>query len=332
MKAVYINKHGSPEVLTLVDIDEPTITSPTEVKVRLKAAGINPVDTKLRAGAYPINQFPMILGCDGAGVVEEVGNEVTRFTIGDEVYFFHGGGIADIQGNYAEYKVLEEHFIAHKPKSLDFVHAAAAPLVLLTAWESLFDRADVKQDQTVFINAGAGGVGHIAIQLAKSVGAKVCTTVSSDKKAAFVKELGADHIINYKQQDVVEVVMQWTNDEGVDMAMDNVGGKNIQETFPLVKYSGDMVTLLLPDNTVDWSIARFRNIRFSMEVMLSPLLFGLLEAQKHQTWILEQCANLFDEGKLKIHVSDILPLEKAAEAHCMVESGHTTGKLVLELT
>ena len=123
--------------------------------------------------------------------------------------------------------------------------------------------------------------------------------------------------------------MDWTQGQGVDMAMDNVGGKAIQETFPLVKHYGDMVTLLLPDNTVDWSVARFRNIRFSMEIMLSPLIFALVDAQKHQTWILEQCAKLFDEGKLKIHVSDTLPLKEASKAHCMIESGHTTGKIVL---
>lgn len=330
MKAIQFNEHGSPDVLKLVEIDEPIINSPTEIKVKLKAAGINPVDTKIRSGAYPLTQFPFIPGCDGAGIVEEVGKNVSRFKKGDEVYFFHGG-VGGITGNYAEYKVLEEHFVTYKPESLDFVQAAAAPLVLLTAWETLFDRADVKKDNTVFINAGAGGVGHIAIQLAKSVGAKVCTTISSDEKAAFVKKLGADHIINYKEQNVAEAVMQWSDNAGVDMAMDNVGGSEIQKTFPLVKHYGDMVTLLLPDNTVDWSAARFRNIRFSMEVMLSPLLFGLIEAQKHQAWILKQCAKLFDDKKLDVYVSETLSLDNAIKAHELIESKHTTGKIVLTI-
>ena len=330
MKAIQLSKHGGPELLTIAEVDEPKINEPTEVKVKLKAAGVNPVDTKLRSGTYPINNFPAILGCDGAGIVEETGSKVTRFKQGDKVYFFHGG-VGDIQGNYAEYKVLDERFVARKPESLDFTQAAAAPLVLLTAWESLFDRAYVDKDQTVFINAGAGGVGHVAIQLAKYVGAQVCTTVSNNEKADFVKGLGADHVINYKEQNVVQAVLDWTNGKGVDMALDNVGGESIQEIFSLIRHYGDMVTLLQPDNNVDWSIARFHNIRFSMEIMLSPLLFGLTEAQKHQTDILEQCAELFDQKKLNIHVSETMPLKDAAKAHEQIESGHTAGKIILEI-
>jgi NADPH2:quinone reductase len=321
---------GGPEVLQLQEIDKPVITSPTEVLVKLKAAGINPVDSKLRRGLYPVDHLPAVLGCDGAGVVDEVGQEVTRFNPDDEVYFFHGG-VGSIQGNYAEYIVLDERFVARKPASLDFIHAAAAPLVLLTAWESLHDRARIQDGYTVLIHAGAGGVGHVAIQLAKQARALVCTTIGSDKKAAFVHDLGADMSINYKQQDFVAAVMDWTGGRGVDIAMDNIGGDIIEATFPAVSHYGDMVTLLQPDASVDWTVARQRNLRFSMEIMLSPLLFNLEEAQKHQTWILEQCATLFDEQKLTIHVSQVLPLEKAAEAHTLIEKGSTTGKLVLSI-
>ena len=269
-----------------------------------------------------------MLGCDGAGIVTEVGASVSRFKPGDEVYFFYGGIGAD-QGNYAEQKILDERFVAHKPKSIDFVQAAAAPLVLLTAWESLFDRAHLQKDQTVFINAGAGGVGHVAIQLAKHVGAKVCTTISSEEKAKFVQSLGTDHIINYKEQDVLESILQWTDGQGVDVGMDNVGGAEIQSMFPMIKHYGEMVTLLMPDNDIDWSEARFRNIRFSMEIMLSPLLFNLVDAQLHQTWILEQCAELFDAEKLNIKVNQTMSLEQVTEAHHLIESGHTAGKIVL---
>ncbi len=330
MKAIQIPKHGEPELFEIVEVDEPVIENPTEIKVRLKAASINPIDTKVRSGLVPINVFPAILGCDGAGTVEACGSDVTRFKQGDEVYFFHGG-VGDIPGNYSEYKVLDERFVALKPKSVDFIQAASAPLVLLTAWEALFDRCHLEKDQTVFINAGAGGVGHVAIQLAKHAGAKVCTTISNNEKALFVKELGADFIINYKKQDIVEAIMQWTDNKGVDVAMDNVGGATIQETFPAIRHYGEIVSLLQPDNTVDWSVARFRNIRFSMEVMLSPLLFDLKEAQIHQTEILEQCAKLIDDGKLSIHVSQVMPLEEAAKAHRQIEDGHTTGKIVLDI-
>jgi NADPH:quinone reductase len=330
VKAIQLSEHGKPEQLELVEIKDPEIKKPTDIKVRLKAAGINPVDTKLRAGAYPIITFPAILGCDGAGFVEACGSDVTRFKEGDEVYFF-SGGIASVQGNYAEYKVLNERFAAHKPKSIDFSQAAAAPLVLLTAWESLFDRARLEKGQTIFINAGAGGVGHVAIQLAKHIGAKVCTTISDNKKASFVEELGADLIINYKKQNVTESILQWTNNQGVDVFLDNLGGSSIQDTLTAVKYYGDIVTLLQPDDSIDWSIARFRNLRLSFEVMLSPLLFDLKEAQNHQTWILEQCARLIDDKKLKIHVSETLPLEDAAKAHRQIEDGHTVGKIVLKI-
>ncbi len=330
MKAIQLSEHGEPELLKVAEIKDPEIKRSTEVKVKLKAAGINPVDTKLRSGDYPIVTFPAVLGCDGSGIVEACGEDVTRVKEGDEVYFFHGG-LASLQGNYAEHKVLDEHFVALKAKSQSFIEAAAAPLVLLTAWEALFERAHLAKGQKVFINAGAGGVGHVAIQLAKYIGAKVCTTVSNKEKADFVKDLGADLIINYKEEDVEQVIMEWTDGKGVDVALDNLGGAEIPKIFPFVRHYGELVTLLLPENNIDWSVARFRNIRFSFEVMLTPLLFDLKEAQKFQTEILEQCAKLLDDGKLKIHVSEVLPLEEAAGAHQLIEEGHTIGKIVLEI-
>lgn len=330
MKAILMTDTGGPEVLKWGETETPSVTHPTDVRVRLKAAGVNPVDTKFRRGAYPIENKPVILGCDGAGVIDETGDEVSRFSPGDEVWFFHGG-TGNIPGNYAEYIVLNERFIAPKPSSIDFVHAAAAPLVLLTAWESLFDRANLTRGKTVLVHAGAGGVGHVAIQLAKVAGARICTTISSPEKAEFVKQLGADLAINYRENDFVEAVMDWTDQQGVDVVMDNVGGDMIQASFPAAKIYGDLVTLLQPDSSTDWTVARQRNLRISMEVMLTPLLFDLVEAQKHQTWILEQCASLIDAGKLKIHVSYTLPLAEAVEAHHMIESGGTTGKMVLKI-
>jgi len=330
MRAVLINKTGGTDVLELQEISIPAINQPTDVLVKLKAAGVNPVDAKFRRGMYPINQFPAILGCDGAGVVEKTGKGVSRFKPGDEVFFFHGG-IGTGPGNYAEYIVLDECFIAKKPKSIDFIHAAALPLIFITAWETLHDRAHIQSGQTVLIHAGAGGVGHIAIQIAKQAGAKVCTTISSNEKAEFVKKLGADYVINYKQQNFVDAVMQWTDGKGVDIAMDNVGGEIIQATFPAIRYYGDMITLLQPGADIDWTIARQRNLRFSFEIMLSPLLFNLKDAQRHQTWILEESAKLLDKGQLNIHISHILPLDKVVEAHKLIETGSITGKIVLTI-
>ncbi len=330
MKAVIINKTGGPEVLQLQEVDNPGISNPTDVLVNLKAAGINPIDTKLRRGLYPMNHLPAILGCDGAGIVESVGPGVSRFKAGDEVFFFYGG-LDNIAGNYAEKIVVDERFIIKKPEAMDFIHAAAAPLVSLTAWEALYDRAGIESGQTVLIHAGAGGVGHVAIQLARLAGARVCTTISSEEKEKFVRQLGAEHTINYRKADVVQEVMDWTEGKGVDIVMDNVGGAVTQQSFSAVKTYGDIVTLLLPDAKTDWTIARQRNLRFSFEVMLTPLIAGLVDAQRHQTWILEQCAALMQEGKLTVHVGAMLPLSEAAQAHALIEQGSTTGKIVLEI-
>lgn len=328
MKAILVNQTGKPTVMQTGTIDTPELQTDTQVRVRLKAAGINPVDTKLRAGLYPYSELPAIPGCDGAGIIDRAGAKVRHLAEGDEVYFFHGG-LGGKTGNYAEYIVLDERFVARKPASIDFQQAAAAPLVLLTAWEALYDRARLTKGNTVLIHAGAGGVGHVAIQLAKHSGARVCTTISSEEKAKFVQELGADHVINYRTQDFVEEVLNWTEGKGVDIAMDNVGGQLVETTFPAVKPYGDIVTLLQPAGDTDWSLARQRNLRLGFEVMLSPLVLGLEDAQRHQTDILNRCAELFEGQKLKIHVSKTLPLEDAVTAHELIETGSTTGKIVL---
>ncbi len=330
MHSILMTKIGSPEVLKYQEIETPEIKSNSELLISIQAAGINPIDTKLRQGFYPLDNLPVVLGCDGSGIVDAVGSEVSKFDVGDEVYFFHGG-IGAIQGNYAEFTTIEERFLARKPENLNFTEAAAAPLALITAWETLHDRAHIKAGQTVFINAGAGGVGHLAIQLAKIAGANVYTTASSDEKADFVRSQGADRVINYKEQDFVEAIMDWTDNKGVDVVMDNVGGEWIEKSFSAIAHYGHFVTLLQPDKGTDWTVARQRNIGIHLEIMLSPLLFDLQDAQKHQTFILEECARYFDEGKLKIHISKSIPLAQAATAHTDIETGTTTGKIVLTM-
>lgn len=329
MKAIVMTAPGGSDVLKPAEVPQPKINDETELLVRLMAAGVNPVDTKLRAkGTYYPARLPAILGCDGAGVVEAVGADVTRFKIGDEVYFCNGG-IGGAPGNYAEYTVVDERFCARKPRSLSFVEAAAAPLALITAWESLHDRAALKPDQHVLIHAGAGGVGHVAVQLAKIAGAQVCTTVGSLDKADFVSALGADAPILYKKTDFVWAVQEWTKGDGVDVALDAVGGDTLGATFRAMRIYGDLVTLLQPGPGVDWKEARVRNLRISYELMLSPMYYGLRGAQEHQARILEECARLFDEGRLRIHLAHTFPLQDAAEAHRLIEQGSTTGKIAL---
>ena len=333
MKAILMTAVGDPHVLQLADVQEPTLQSPTEMLVRLKAAGINPIDTKLRSrGTFQPDRLPSILGCDGAGIVEAIGAEVSKFKVGDEVYFCNGG-LGFHQGNYAELTTIDEKFAAHKPKSLSFEEAAAAPLVLLTAWEALYDRGNLQSNSSanVLIHAGAGGVGHVAIQLAKLRGANVCTTISSEAKARFVRDLGADLAIAYKQTDFVEAALNWTKGDGVDLAFDTVGGKLIEQTFPAVKIYGDIVTILESPVDIVWKVARTRNLRFSFELMLTPMLLGNTVLQIKQAKILSECAALFDSGKLKIHVGEVFQLADAAKAHQLLETGSMTGKIVLKI-
>lgn len=331
MKAVVMTLSGAPEVLQVQQVADPVIENDREILVRLKAAGVNPIDTKLRTrGTFFPEQKPAILGCDGAGIVAEVGKNVENFQVGDEVYFCHSG-IGATPGNYAELTVVDERFVAKKPTSLTFVEAAAAPLVLITAWESLYDRGKLEAGRKVLIHGGAGGVGHVAIQLAKLQGTEVATTISSEEKADFVKSLGADLAI-FKSTDFVQALLDWTNGEGVDLAFDTVGGKVFYDTIPAVKVYGDIVTILEPDvNLGNLKVARQRNLRIGLELMLTPMMKGLMEAQVDQANILQQCGRLFDQGKLKVHVNKTFALDDAIEAHRMLEAGSMVGKIVLTI-
>lgn len=329
MKAAVMTAQGGPEVLQLLEVDEPLITRPSQIKVRLKAAGVNPVSAKtcgrgLFFGAQP----PAILGCDGAGEVVEIGADVRRFEVGDSVWFCHGG-LGREPGNYAEYTVLEEDEAEFKPAKADWHEAAAAPLVLITVWEALFDRGRLQEGQTVLIHAGAGGVGHVAIQLAKIRGATVITTVSNDEKAALVKELGADHVINYHDEDLVTAVNAITDGRGVDLALDTVGPEVIAQTIPAVAHYGTLVTLL-DASGVDLGEARMRNLSIAFTLMLTPMIRELPEARAHHGEILRLCGEWINEGRLKVLVSRSFPLAEAAEAHRLIAEGHVTGKLVLQ--
>jgi NADPH2:quinone reductase len=274
--------------------------------------------------------LPAILGCDGAGVVVETGDKVTRFMPGDDVWFCNGG-LGGAQGNYAEYTVLDEKEAEMKPRLLSYEEAAALPLVAITAWEALFDRAGLKARQTALIHAGAGGVGHVAIQLAKSAGARVATTVSSEEKAKFVKRLGADKIILYKDADFVDEVMSWTDGEGVDVVLESVSPEIFQRSLSAAKVYGHVNTLLDPGTDISWKEARNRNLSISFTLMLTPMLMDLPEAHRRQGKILHRCAKLVTDFKLKPSVSDVLPLRDAAVAHRMIEEGHTQGKIVLSI-
>lgn len=332
MKAVLMNAPGDPEVLTVSDIPKPELTDPSAVLVKLHAAGVNPIDTKVRkVNSYFPGQLPSVLGCDGAGVVEAVGNSVTRVRPGDGVFFFNNG-LGGAPGTYAEYNIVQEDYVALKPKNVSMQEAAGIPLALITAWEALLERGNLQKGQSVLIHAGAGGVGHIAIQLARHFSANIATTVSGPKKAEFVQSLGAELAINYTRQNFVEAIMDWTSGLGVDLVFDTVGGETFCKSFAAARLYGRLVTLLSTscDNR-DTNTARLRNLMIGYVMMAAPLLFGLHPARLKQTRILERGADLFEKGLLKVYISHVLPLEKAADAHRLIETGHTTGKIVLQI-
>jgi NADPH2:quinone reductase len=331
MKAILMTAVGGPEVLSLSEIDEPHISAPTEIKVRLHAAGINPVDTKVRRkGVFFPNPLPAVLGCDGAGEVVAAGKAADRFKPGDKVWFCHGG-LGREQGNYAEYTVLDQRWAGLMPTTLSFAEAAAAPLVLITAWGALYDRGGLQAGQTVLIHAGAGGVGHVAIQLAKLKGARVITTVGSERKADFVKALGADHVIDYKAEGgFADAVNQLTDGKGCDLVFDTVGPSVFEQSIPATAHFGRLVTILDP-GALNWGEARIRNLLIGFELMLTPMLRDLHDARDKQIAMLNQCASWFDQGRVKIHLSEQMELKDAIEAHKRIEDGHTQGKIVLTM-
>src|SRR5690348_15414776 len=332
MRAILMNAPGDPDVLKIADVPKPQIVAPSDVLVKLHTAGVNPIDTKVRKlNMYYPNKLPSILGCDGAGVVEAIGGSVTRVRPGDEVFFFNNG-LGGAPGTYAEYTVVQEDYLALKPKNITMLEAAGIPLALITAWEALLDRGSLQKGEMALIHAGAGGVGHIAVQLAHHFGARIAATVSSPQKAELAQSLGAELPINYKEQDFVEAVLNWTSGQGAGLVMDTVGGETFCKSFNTTQLYGRVVTLLSTSCDVKvLNVARLRNLIIGYVQMTAPLYFGLPQERMAQTRILERGAKLIEQKLLKVHIDRTLPLEHAAEAHRLIEAGHTTGKIILQI-
>jgi len=333
MKAIVMTAAGNPDVLQMRDLPVPALPDESHCLVKLSAAGVNPLDCRVRRlNMYHPNHFPAVLGCDGAGTVERVGSACKRIKAGNEVIFFNGGLGGPVGGTYAQYAVVHEAYLAPKPGNLGMQEAAALPLVLITAWEALVFRGAIEPGHRVLIHAGAGGVGHIAVQLARFLRARVAATVSSKEKAEFVQSLGAELAIDYKQENVVAATRAWTDGEGADIVLDSVGGTTFLQSIDAARIYGRVITLLsTPIDLAHANKARARNLIIGYEGMAAPTALGNHRARLAQTRILEQGVRLVEQGRLRIVVSDILPLERAAEAHTMIEDGHTQGKIVLTL-
>ena len=331
MQAIVLDGLGGPEVLKMAQVDLPWPRRDTDVLVRLKAAGLNPADSWFRAnGPYVKSGGPCVLGHDGAGVVEQVGRAVKRVKPGDEVCFCNGGIGAD-QGTYAEFAVVPEGQLVAKPKSVSFEQAAALPLVLITAWEALYDRAEVKKDEQVLIHAGAGGTGHIAVQLAVLRGARVAATVGSEAKAAFVRGLGVEKPILYRQADFVAETRAWTGGKGLEVALDNVGPEIMQKTFLAMAPYGRIATLMgTPADDAEVT-AYVQNLSIHNVMMLTPMLLerqDLLDAQARRV---EQGMALLAGGKLNLHIAATFPLAEIVAAHRQLDAGGATGKIVVRI-
>jgi NADPH:quinone reductase-like Zn-dependent oxidoreductase len=325
MRAYVVEHPGG--AFTQVDLPRP-VPAAHQVLVRIQASGVNPLDTKIRVGkaAHAKQPLPAVLGLDMAGIVEEVGPGIAAFVPGDEVYGMVGG-VGGLQGTLAEYAVVNADLLALKPASLSMREAAALPLTTVTAWEGMVDRAKVHSGQKVLVHAGAGGVGHIAVQLAKAFGAEVFATVSPDKKS-IAESFGAT-AIDYRALSSEQYVDLHTAGEGFDIVYDTVGGATIDASFVAVKrYTGHVVSCL-GWSTHSLAPLSFRGATYSGVFTLMPLLTGV--GQAHHGEILREAAALADAGKLKplLNAQRFFATDIAA-AHALVESG-AVGKVVVEL-
>ena len=302
---------------------------PGEVLVRVAASGVNPLDTKIRAGkaAHAQQLLPAILGLDMAGTVEETGEGVTQFRPGDEV-FGMVGGVGGRQGTLAEFVSADARLLAHKPRKLSMRESAVLPLSTITAWEGLVDRAQVHAGQKVLIHAGAGGVGHVAVQIARAFGAEVFATVSSDKKH-LVEKFGATPI-DYRTLTVDDYIRAFTAGLGFDIVYDTVGGATIDASFQAVRrYTGHVLSCL-GWSTHSLAPLSFRGATYSGVFTLYPMLSG--EGLDHHGEILARASALADEGKLQPLLNPVhFSTSDIDAAHAAVEAG-SLGKVVVDIS
>jgi len=306
MKAVRIHEYGNRNVLKFEDAPMPNIAS-DDVLVRVVAASVNPVDWKIREGYLKemiSYSMPLTLGWDVSGVVSAVGTDVTRFSVGDAVY-----SRPDINrnGTYAEFVAIRESEIAHKPQTLSHNEAASLPLAGITAWEALITTAQLSAGQKVLIHAGSGGVGSLAIQLAKSRGAYVIATTSG-KNRALVESLGADEVIDYTIQNFAEIL------DDIDVVFDTMGGDIQESSWSVLKRGGILVSIVSPPSDAK---ASERDVR-GVFIFIEP-----------NAYILEQMAELVDQGTLRPVIGGEFALQDIEKAHALSESGRTVGKIVL---
>ena len=308
MKAVRIHEYGNESVLKYEDAPIPKIQD-DEVLIKIFAASVNPVDWKVREGylkeMIPY-ELPLILGWDVSGVIEIVGSNITDFQEGDAVYSH-----PDItrNGTYAEYIAVKSHEIALKPKSLDHIHSASIPLAGLTAWQALFEIANLSQGQRVLIHAAAGGVGSFAVQLAKTRGAYVIGTASA-RNHEFLRELGVDEMVDYTSVKFEDRV------KDIDVVLDTIGGDTLERSWKVLKQGGHLVSIV---ETPSEDKAKANNVK-------SEFLFVQPNAEQ-----LGKIADLVEQGKIQTYLEKVFPLQQAKDAHLLSQTGRVKGKIVLHV-
>ncbi|RNL55875.1 NADP-dependent oxidoreductase [Pedobacter jejuensis] len=317
MKAIRIDEFGGTEVLKLIEVERP-VPAPDEILVKVLASGVNLVDCVIRSGTNDnfksLLKLPLTLGCDAAGIVEEVGSDVTNFKKGDQVY---GCPNFPGDGSYAEYCAAKASQFALKPKSISFNEAAGVPLAALVAWEGLFELGQLQTGQRILIHGASGGIGSFAVQFAKAKGAYVIGTTSANN-IEFLKHIGADEVLNYKTQNFEELL------QDIDIVFDASPIRDNNERLKgvsVLKDGGIFVSVNVDfpfDDAVNEALAR-KNARGEM-----------VASQKHEN--LSKIAKMIDEGKVKVTISKIYPLEHVAQAHEESITGHVRGKLVLEIS
>ncbi len=332
MKALIFKRYGGLDQIAFTDIPRP-VPKPGEILVQVHAAGLNPVDNKIREGKLKVIcqfQLPATLGSDLAGIVVEVGRGVTRFKPGDAVFASIDGMR---MGALAEFAVVAENATALKPAHLDFKQAASIPMVALTTWQALKEHARLKPGQKVFIPAGSGGIGTMAIQLAKHLGFKVATTTSTGN-VDLVRSLGADEVVDYKQQRFEEVLRDY------DFVLDTLGGESLEKSFQILKPKSTIVTIAGPP---DAAFARARNMNFFM-----VFVFGLLSRKVHRlarqrgvgySFLflhpdgrqLAEIGKLLVSGKIRPVMDKVFPFAQAKDALAYLEKGRAKGKVVVQL-
>ncbi|MBN1467685.1 MAG: NADP-dependent oxidoreductase [Fusobacteriaceae bacterium] len=332
MKAFFIDKYGTNETLKFGDIKKPEIGE-YDVLIRVYSASVNPLDLKIQDGSLKVllpYKFPIILGNDFSGVVENIGKNVKKFKIGDEVY---GKTEQARTGSFSEFLSIKETYLAKIPRNLTMEESASIPLVGLTAWQVLVERAKLKKGQKVFIQAGSGGVGSVAIQLAKYLGATVATTTGTEN-IEWVKNLGADIVIDYRKEKFEEVLRDY------DIVLDTLGGEFLEKSIKIVKSGGKIISLAGPP---DYQLAKEMNLSFVVKMAMYFISYKIKKMAKknnvdysflfmksngHQ---LEQLNFLIESGKISPIIDRIFPFAQTNDALNYVKKGHSKGKVVIKV-